>query len=94
MLGEFRVATENSGRRIGIISAKNAGGMSPTGQYKAAAEAYTAAKTYTEQLADQLFPPAPAEETQASSGTVTAVSTTTISQNTETASSSQPVNKK
>ena len=74
--------------------AKNAGGMSPTGQYKAAAEAYTAAKTYTEQLADQLFPPAPAEETQASSGTVTAVSTTTISQNTETASSSQPVNKK
>ena len=54
--------------------AKSASGTSPTAQFNAAAAAYTAAKTYTEQLADQLFPPEVPEEIQASSMTVTAVS--------------------
>ncbi len=74
--------------------AKNAGGMSPTDQYKEAAAAYSSAKTYTEQLADQLFPPAqPTEQPQASADTVTAASTTTISPSTFTASSGQTAKK-
>ena len=76
--------------------AKSASGTPPTAQFNAAAAAYTAAKTYTEQLADQLFPPEVPEEIQASSMTVTAVSSGTAAEEVQPAekkASTQTVSK-
>lgn len=76
--------------------AKSASGTPPTAQFNAAAAAYTVAKTYTEQLADQLFPPEVPEEIQASSMTVTAVSSGTAAEEVQPAekkASTQTVSK-
>lgn len=66
--------------------AKNVKDTRPTGQFSRAAADYFAAKTQTEQLADELFPPASPQEPPAETAVSTTTATTASSQDDKKAS--------
>ncbi len=65
--------------------AKNIEGTRQTAQFARAAADYQAAKTRTEQLADELFPPLQAQEEQTAVSTMTVTATVTTLPSSDTA---------